>query len=221
MEGAKSVSELLRSDFEVVTLLAAQDFILGAKEKIANDVEIIEASAKELAGLGSFQSNEVAVAVAKMKLTKVPTLRPDEFGLVLDDIRDPGNLGTIVRIADWYGIRNIVASEESADFYNPKVISASMGSFCRVRVFYTSLPTYLAENKKTCYGTFMQGDNVHQVGFEKDGFIVIGNEARGISPSVESLIQHRISIPRYGVAESLNAAVATAVILDNLRRSQK
>jgi TrmH family RNA methyltransferase len=221
VEGAKSVSELLRSDFEVITVLAARDFILGIKEKITGDVEVIEVSEKELAELGSFQTNETALAVTKMKATQVPILGPDEFGLVLDDIRDPGNLGTIVRIADWYGIRNIIASEESADFYNPKVISASMGSFCRVKIFYTSLPLYLAESESARYGTFMQGDNVHQISFEKGGLIVIGNEAHGISPSIESLIHHRISIPRYGAAESLNAAVATAVILDNLRRSQK
>lgn len=219
VEGAKSVLELLRSDFEVLTVVATQDFILNRKDKIGKSVEVIEVSEKELSGLGSFQSNETAVAVARTKVNQASKLQPNEYALVLDDIRDPGNLGTIIRIADWYGIRNIVASEQSADFYNAKVISASMGSFCRVNVFYTSLTAYLMESKATLYGAFLQGNNVHQVKFEPGGLIVIGNEAHGISPSVEHFIHHRISIPRFGEAESLNAAVATAILLDNLRRS--
>ncbi len=219
VEGAKSVSELMRSDFEVLTLIATPDYLLNTKGKHNYQVEIIEVSTHELAGLGSFQSNEAVIAIARMKANHATLLQPNEYGLIVDDIRDPGNLGTIIRIADWYGIRTIVASEQSADFYNPKVISASMGSFCRVNVFYTSLPSYLAGNKQSLYGTFLQGENVHKVNFEKGGFIVIGNEAHGISTAVEHFVHHRISIPRFGEAESLNAAVATAIILDNLRRS--
>ncbi len=221
VEGAKSVLELLRSDFEIVMLVATPEFMLKYKHKMNSQIERIEASEKEVAGLGSFQSNEDVIAVARMKTNQTVRLEFDEYGLVVDDIRDPGNLGTIIRIADWYGIQHIIASEQSADFYNPKVISSSMGSFCRVNIFYTSLTAYLSKRKTTCYGTFLNGQNVHQVNFETAGLIVIGNEARGISAEVEHFIDQRISIPKFGRAESLNAAMATAVVLDNLRRSKK
>ena len=220
-EGVKSVSELLMSDFEVQTVVATSAYLLDNRSSFRNDIEIIEAGESELSGLGSFQSNQDVMAVARMKLNTAVKLQPHEFALILDDIRDPGNLGTIIRIADWYGITNIIASEQSADFYNPKVISASMGSFCRVNVFYTSLTSYLIHKERTLYGTFLDGQNVHQLNFERGGFIVIGNEAHGISPDVERFVDQRISIPRFGKAESLNAAVATSIVLDNLRRSQK
>ncbi|HJW29807.1 MAG TPA: RNA methyltransferase, partial [Saprospiraceae bacterium] len=221
VEGAKSVSELLSSDFEINCLVCTREFIASRRDDLDNRAEIIEVTEKELAGLGSFQSNESVIAIARMKANKSFTLSPKEYGLMLDDIRDPGNLGTIIRLADWYGIRNIVASEESADFYNAKVISASMGSFCRVNVYYTSLINYRKEGPSTLYGTFLKGENVHRTKFGAGGFIVVGNEAHGISKPIEDLVDHRISIPRLGGAESLNAAIATAIVLDNLRRSQE
>ena len=221
VEGAKSVGELLASDFEVLTVVATAPYMLENASKIIGQIEMIEVSEEELSVLGSFQSNQTAIAVARMKLNKAVMPLTTEYVLVLDDIRDPGNLGTIIRIADWYGIRSIIASEQSADFYNPKVITASMGSFCRVNVFYTSLTSYLAHKQGTLYGTFLDGQNVHQVNFERRGLIVIGNEAHGISQDVEHFVDKRISIPRFGKAESLNAAVATAIVLDNLSRSQK
>jgi TrmH family RNA methyltransferase len=221
VEGAKSVSELLVSDFEVLTVVASSAYLLGNRSTIRDQIEIIEADENELSGLGSFQSNQDVMAIAKMKANQEVEQHPDKYVLVLDDIRDPGNLGTIIRIADWYGITSIIASEQSADFYNPKVISASMGSFCRVNIFYTSLTSYLTQKQGTLYGAFLDGQNVHQVNFETSGFIVIGNEAHGISGDVGHFVDKRISIPRFGKAESLNAAVATAIVLDNLSRSQK
>ncbi len=221
VEGAKSVAELLRSDFEVDSLVATTDFLRQTGQQIKKGIEIIEATENELSGLGAFQSNETVVAIARMKSNQPLVLQPNEYGLMLDDIRDPGNLGTIIRIADWYGINKILASDQSADFYNSKVISASMGSFCRVNVYYTSLTPYLEKNNATLYGTFLNGVNAHQVKYGKGGFVVIGNEAHGISSSVEKFVHHRISIPRYGEAESLNAGVATAIVLDNIRRSQE
>jgi TrmH family RNA methyltransferase len=148
----------------------------------------------------------------------LPALAEHEIALILDDIRDPGNLGTIIRTADWYGIRHIIASEDTADVYNPKVISATMGSFCRTSISYTSLPAYLEGIGRPVYGAFLEGEDIHKVKFQPEAMIVIGNESRGISPEVERLIRHRITIPRIGGAESLNAAIATAIFLDNLRR---
>lgn len=221
VEGAKSVQELLQSDFEVVWVAATPAFLDAHARMIKKkEVEHVAARADELAEVGSFQTNDGALAIARFK----PNLPPkDKTGLqlVLDDIRDPGNLGTIIRTADWYGIRSIIASEETADVYNPKVISATMGSFCRVQVFYTSLVEYLPKQKLPVYGTFLEGHHVHQLLFPDSALVVIGNEARGISAEVAHWVAQKITIPKWGNAESLNAGVATGIILDNWRRSQK
>jgi RNA methyltransferase, TrmH family len=217
VEGAKSVQELLNSDFLVYQVIGTSGFLSNIKP--GKTTELIEVSEKVLEGLGEFQSNNTVVAVAGMKPNQSFDLPSPEFALVLDDIRDPGNLGTIIRTADWYGINHIIASEETADFYNPKVISATMGSFTRMAIFYTSLPEFLSKAKVKVFGAFLDGRNVHDVRFDSGGLIVIGNESRGISPDVEKFLTERITIPRFGKAESLNAAIATAVICDNIRRS--
>ena len=219
VEGAKSVLELLASDFEVVKVLGTRTFLSGFKKSVK--VELTEVSEKELDGLGEFQSNNAALAIAMMRPNEPVSVSPDEFALVLDDIRDPGNLGTIIRTADWFGIQKIVASPETADFYNPKVINSTMGSFSRIKIFYAPLTEYLAGTRHKIYGTYLDGKNVHEVKFGAGGLIVIGNESRGISADIEKYITDKITIPKYGKAESLNAAIATAVICDNVRRSQK
>jgi len=216
IEGAKSVEELLTSDFEVVKLLGTPDFLNNLKTPAKG--EVLEVSQKTLESLGDFQSNRSALAIARLKPNEPIKVGPNEFGLVLDDIRDPGNLGTIIRTADWYGISKIIVSPETADFYNSKVISATMGSFTRVKIFYTDLPSFLGEAGLPVYGAFLNGRDVHAVGFDSSGLIVIGSESHGISPDLHDLISTRITIPRYGRAESLNAAIATAVICDNMRR---
>jgi len=222
VEGAKSVEELLKSDFELLNLFATNEFIEKNESRLKKrSIEISEVKESELDSLGAFQTNASALAIARMKKNQVPRLDSEEYALILDDVRDPGNLGTIIRTADWYGITNVIASEETADFYNPKVISATMGSFCRVNVFYTSLSEFLPTVTTPVYGTFLNGLNIHTLSFAKGGFIVIGNEANGISEEIEKLVTHKITIPTFGKAESLNAGVATAIILDNLRRSKK
>ena len=215
------MSELLTSDFEIVWMAGTENFIRSNEKRIqSKNIEVAIASERELEQLGSFQTNDAAVAVAKMKPNVSPNLK-NEFGLVLDDLRDPGNVGTIIRTADWYGIKNIIASEETADFYNPKTISATMGSFCRMKVFYTDLPEFLSKNAVPVFGTFMNGNDVHQTDFGTNGLIVIGNESNGISNEVSKFVNHRITIPKIGGAESLNAAIAAGIVLDNVFRSKK
>jgi TrmH family RNA methyltransferase len=221
VEGAKSVSELLTSDFEVLWLAGTENFLEANERQFLNrKMEVIATSENELQQLGSFQTNDGALAIAKIKSNEAPILK-NEFCLVLDDLRDPGNVGTIIRTADWYGIKNIIASEETADFYNPKTISATMGSFCRINFFYAELPEFLSLNPVPIYGAFMNGVDVHQIDFEQSGLIVIGNESNGISDKVAKFVNHRITIPRIGKAESLNAAIATGIILDNVYRLKK
>lgn len=217
IEGAKSVQELLASDFEVLKLIGTAEFLSGLKTPVTGEVIEVKDSAME--GLGLYETNRSALAVARLKPNTPITVSHSEYALVLDDIRDPGNLGTIIRTADWYGIRKIIASPETADFYNPKVISATMGSFTRVNIFYTALTGYLSRADLPIYGAFLEGKDIHEVSFARGGLMVIGSESHGISQELTALVSERITIPRYGGAESLNAAIATAIICDNLRRN--
>jgi RNA methyltransferase, TrmH family len=222
VEGAKSVEELLKSEFDISLVVVSEALAIRWDKLLSKSNAGIEvANEAELTAMGSFQTNTSALAVAKIKPAQRPILQAIEFALVLDDVRDPGNLGTIIRTADWYGVRNIIVSEETADFYNPKVISASMGSFCRVNVFYTSLGEFLSSNMLPVYGTFLNGADIHKQQFAGGGLLVIGNEANGISSDVEKYVTHKITIPRLGKSESLNAGVATAIVLDNVMRLKK
>ena len=216
VEGAKTVQELLASDFEVLRLFATEKFV--SENVIPSQVDLSLVRETELENVGGFQTNNAALAIARMKPNQLNTITPDAFVLVLDDIRDPGNLGTIIRTADWYGISQIVASNETADFYNAKVITSTMGSFTRVNIFYTDLEDFLSREKRNVYGAYLEGKNVHQETFDRGGFVLIGNESHGISPALEKFVTHKITIPRFGNAESLNAGIATAVICDNIRR---
>src|SRR5258706_3468148 len=221
VEGAKSVSELLDSDFEVTWLAASESFLHANEKRIQKkNIEVVAATERELEHLGTFQTSDAAVAIAKLRPNESPNVK-NEFCLVLDDLRDPGNGGTIIRTADWYGIKTIVASDETADFYNPKTISATMGSFCRVKIFYVNLQDFFSKNSLPVFGTFMNGEDIHQINFGKSGMIVIGNESSGISAQVSKFVNHRITIPKIGGAESLNAAMATGIVLDNVFRSKK
>lgn len=221
VEGSKSVAELLLADFEVLWLAGTEQFLEQNERLLRKLPEVMEAREEELAAAGSFQTNDGALAIAKMKPNLSFSLAEDEIALVLDDIRDPGNLGTIIRTADWFGVTHIIASEETADFYNPKVLSATMGSFCRIQMYYTALEPYLVAARKPIYGTFLEGTDMHQLHFHGGGLIVIGNESNGISPKIEKLVSQKITIARYGKAESLNAAIATGIILSSVRQSKK
>ena len=212
VEGAKSVRELLSSDFETIMLLGTTDFL--SVNNVGNRVEVIEVTEKELSGLGEFQTNDAALAVVRMKPNEDLKVKEDEFALVLDDIRDPGNLGTIIRTADWFGINSIIASSETADFYSPKVISATMGSFTRIKIFYTNLEEYLQQTKQPVFGAYLDGVDIHRTTFGKGGLILIGNESNGIHPGLEKLVTGKFTIPKFGNAESLNAAIAVGIICD-------
>jgi RNA methyltransferase, TrmH family len=219
VQGEKSVLEVINSSFQVQELFATADFAERNKPALDRFTgTIILVTENELALVGEYSTNDAALAIVEMPGNNSFEIRPDEFALMLDDIRDPGNLGTIIRTADWYGITKIIASEETADVYNSKVIQSSMGSFTRTQIFSTNLSSYLQRNKQPVYGTFLTGDDVHKLTFSSGGIIVIGNEANGISAEVEKFVTQRITIPQYGKAESLNAAIATAVVLDNIRR---
>lgn len=220
VEGTKNVTELLNSNFEISHILYTTKFADEQPNALSEfKGESFLVTPNVLQSAGSFQSNDSALAVAKIIANKLPIIPKNELILVLDDVRDPGNLGTIIRIADWYGINNIVCSSESADFYNPKVLNSSMGSFARVNVSYTDIYSYLLQVKLPIYGAFLDGENIHHSKLSPVGVVVMGNESNGISDQVGALVTNRITIPRFGNAESLNVAIATAIICDNFNRS--
>lgn len=199
----------MRSNFEVIHVLAAKG---NPNISIRLGVETEFVSEGDLATIGSFQTNDSVLAVARMKEPTPVTLGISPV-LVLDDIRDPGNFGTIIRTADWFGFKEIVASNTSVDFYNPKVIAATMGSFCRVNVFYADLQSAFGSKDLPIFGSFLDGAPLSKVSFGKNPIVVVGNESTGISAEVERLIKTRVTIPGKGKADSLNAAVAAGILM--------
>jgi TrmH family RNA methyltransferase len=162
------------------------------------------------------------MAIVEKKKELQPLVYTDKSTLLLDGIQDPGNLGTIIRTADWFGIDQIVVSEDTASWYNPKVIQSTMGSCFRVNILSMDLETLLASNAKSknklpVYGALLNGKSMHEINWEPSNFILIGNESKGIRENLMPFISHPISIPRTGEAESLNAAVATGIILANAK----
>lgn len=221
VEGAKNVAELLASDFEVKHLFITEKFLLEYGDQLPLGFEYTLCAEKELINMGTFQSNEFALAVASMKKSD-QALPLENVALAVDDVQDPGNLGTIIRIADWYGIQNIFASQGTADFYNPKVINASMGSFARVKVQYLDLSDFFERNKASkIYGAYLEGKNIHRIKPEFPAIILLGSESTGINEDLMPYINEKITIPRFGKAESLNVAMSTAVICDNFFRLYK
>ena len=213
-EGVKVVQELLHSNFELQDLFTTkQDFLTVPKDKVH---AISEAELKKISVLTTPNT-----CLAVFKIPKAKEMVEKGLIVALDDVRDPGNLGTIIRLCDWFGIETLFCSEESVDIYNPKVVQATMGSISRVNVVYGNLETFLASAKLPIFGTFMDGKNIYQEKLPNEGIIIMGNEANGISASVEKLVSERIAIPRFGnlqVTESLNVATATAIILSEFKR---
>ncbi|WP_142785378.1 TrmH family RNA methyltransferase [Changchengzhania lutea] len=211
-EGFKTIKELLQSHFILHGLYTTETFNIDAKEAFL----ISEADLKRISFLST---PNMALAVFK-----IPEPKPiDESKLIvaLDAVRDPGNLGTIIRLCDWFGISDLVCSRETVDCFNPKVIQATMGSITRVNINYVDLEIFLKETDMPSYGAFMEGEVVYNKVLGDRGVLVMGNEANGISKAIETLIQEKISIPRFGktkATESLNVATATAILLSEFKR---
>ena len=219
VEGEKNVVELLTTRHPINFIAATHTFI-NTYSSLIKGTQIHEASENDLKSTGTLKSNNAAIAIVPIVEPKEPIWDSERYAIVLDQINDPGNLGTIIRLADWYGIKNIIASPETTELYNPKVINASKGSFLRVNIFYKDLPAFFKSNPKKIIGTFMDGKSVHNYSWPDEGYIVLGNESHGVSSEIEALVSDKITIPKFGGAESLNVAIATAIICDNLVRSK-
>ena len=223
-EGPKVVGDLMNK--EKPRLIVALDSWLSSQH-IDSSVEVCSVTDEELRKVSFLQHPQDVVAL-------FPTLDnedvlPDaskELVLALDGVQDPGNLGTIIRIADWFGISHIVCSPNTADVYNPKVIQATMGSIARVTLHYTDLQIFIKSQNSdvAVYGTLLDGNNIYKETLSQNGIIVMGNEGNGISPEIRALVNHRILIPNYPegreTAESLNVAIATAITCAEFRRTK-
>lgn len=219
VEGEKSLAEVLQSDWEVELVLATTEFIIHYSAiKNKRNSRIIEADRELLRKSGTLASNDAGIAVVKIPGKQKYTEPTDRLVLAVENLQDPGNLGTLLRIADWYGLKEILLSAGSVDVYNPKVIQASMGSFLRINVYYSDLEPLLRRRSIPLAGTFPDGQNIHESDLPEEGYILLGNESKGISDELSGLVDLKLAVPRYGGAESLNVAVAAAVVLDNFKR---
>ena len=211
--------EILNSRYKINILLATKRFLEIYRHEIpGKQLEVIELSQTELEKAGSLKTNNGAIAVVEMQ----PETDLDENNIsilpVFDNLQDPGNLGTIIRTCDWYGLDTLVLSGNSVDVYNPKVIQASMGSFTRINVIYRDLRSFLNQTRIPVIGTRLDGEDIYSFSWPERAIIIFGNESKGISDDLDPYIKTAVSIPRFGSAESLNVGVATAVVLDNIYR---
>lgn len=212
VEGNKTIKEIPLSRYKIQEIFTTNPSELGI-----DGVKIIEISDSELKKISFLQHPKDSVAVCELLEPKF--LADVPIQLVLDGIQDPGNLGTIIRLADWFGIEQIICSEDTVDFYNPKVIQASMGSFLRVNITYQNIENYLQNSTAAIIGTDMDGENFYQFDFPEKFNLILGNEGNGIRPNIEQLLTHKITIPRFGKSkstESLNVSMAAGIILGQI-----
>jgi TrmH family RNA methyltransferase len=213
VEGIKGVTEFLNSDFKLHKLYTTKQ-IFSAPE-----YQIVEISENELHKISALKNPNTALAVFEIPKSKSVNL--DGLIVALDDVRDPGNLGTIIRLCDWYGVTNLVCSLNTVDCYNSKVVQATMGSLTRVNIVYKDLSKFMTNYKGEVYGAYMDGENIYSADLPNEGIIVLGNEANGISDAITTLVNRRLTIPQFGKGkdtESLNVANATAIALSEFRR---
>lgn len=221
VEGLKSVSEFISSDYQIHSLYATAE----AKAKMINlphNLKCIEVDASEFQKISQLTTPQGILALVYLPISKTMNWEKlrHQHSLVLDDIQDPGNLGTIIRTAEWFGIQQIICSVGTVDAYNPKVVQATMGSLARIEITYTDLSAILSDANIPSYGALLEGHSIYDTDFGDAGLIVMGNEGNGISKDIINKIDHIVTIPRIGKAESLNVAVATTIFCSELARQQ-
>ena len=220
VEGYKSVSEFANSAYHINTIYhtnAIAPKLLNLSQKI-NFEEISVNNIEKISALTTPPDIIAVVKIPQWPAIQYSTLQK-KFSLVLDGIQDPGNMGTIIRTADWFGIENIICSEDCVDVYNPKVVQATMGSLSRINVHYTDIASVIYEVKLPVFGALLDGENIYNTNFGTEGLIVMGNEGNGLRPDIIKLVSKAITIPRAGKAESLNVAIATAIFCSEINRN--
>ncbi len=220
VEGIKSVTEFIHSDYTIDTIFCTANVIphLANLSQTVKLHQINEAGLKKISTL-SAPRQIVALIKSPLEITIDKNTLKNSFTLALDGIQDPGNLGTIIRTADWFGFKHIICSPDTVEAYNPKVVQATMGSLSRMKMSYTNLPNFLKSVEIPVYGALLNGRSVYNTAFKNEGIIVLGNEGQGITEEVLKYINHPITIPRFGEAESLNVAISAAIFCSEIKRN--
>ncbi len=228
-EGHKLVVDLLNTSCTAHTLIATDDWLAANASLVGNKQELITASLDEIKKVSTLKSPPSVIGIFEQKNTdySIESLT-NQLCLLLDEIQDPGNLGTIVRLADWFGIQHVFCSRNCADIYNPKTIQSTMGAISRVNIHYIDTVDFLTDYTRLAlpiYGTFLDGTNIYQQELSNQGLIIMGNEGKGISKAVENFVNQRLFIPSFPAdiptSESLNVSVATAITCAEFRRQAK
>jgi TrmH family RNA methyltransferase len=217
IEGIKSIKEFIHSNYQINTIYYDPTYFQSLPKFPAN-IKLFEVNNVELAKISTLQAPQGILAIVNTPLAQKLShnLLKGKFSLVLDDVQDPGNLGTIIRTADWFGIDQIICSEQTVEAYNPKTVQSTMGSLARMNIFYTNLDELLRDVKLPVFGALLTGNNIYDVNWGAEGLILLGNEGHGISENLIKKITIPVTIPRIGQAESLNVAVSAAIFCSEI-----
>jgi TrmH family RNA methyltransferase len=220
IEGIKSLLEFNNSRYQIQSIYYLPQY-QSLLPKLAPNIELFEVNNAELSKISTLQAPPGLLALLRIPKESVSDHRVlrDTYSIALDGVQDPGNLGTIIRTADWFGFKNVICSENTVEVYNPKTVQATMGSLARVNVFYVNLPNYLSEATIPVYAAMLSGKNLFEVKWQKEGILVLGNEGQGISSQVADTVANAITIPRIGAAESLNVSISGAIICAEISRN--
>jgi len=220
VEGNKSVTEFANSPYQIEAIYhttAIDPKLL----KLSGKINFSEISLNDLEKISSLKSPQEVIAL--VKIPALPILNAaalkGKFAIALDGIQDPGNMGTIIRTADWFGIQHIICSADTVDVYNPKVVQATMGSLAHISIYYVELTEFLESINIPLFGALLDGSNIYKTDFGTEGLIIMGNEGNGLRPEIVKLVQKAVTIPRGGNAESLNVGIATAIFCSEIKRN--
>jgi TrmH family RNA methyltransferase len=220
IEGIKSIVEFIQSNHQVHSIyyLSQNRSLLPT---LSANIKLFEVNNAELDKISTLQTPQGILALVHTPMQPVLQLNTfkNAFSLVLDGVQDPGNMGTIIRTADWFGFQNIICSNNCVEIYNPKTVQATMGSLSRVNVFYEDLPSILKDLNLPIFGAVLDGTSIYQTDWGKEGLVILGNEGQGITPEIMKLITHPVTIPRIGAAESLNVAISAAILCADISRN--
>ncbi|MFN0276797.1 MAG: TrmH family RNA methyltransferase [Chitinophagales bacterium] len=219
IEGDKIVKEAIATEYPLKLIAATQSWLAHNAAVIPKQVEVVETTEQEIAKASNLQTPQPVIAIASQRETNRVVRNELSWEIALDNINDPGNFGTIIRSADWFGVKNVFCSHDCVDVFNPKVIQASMGSVFRVEVAYVDLKNFLSSASQKKYAATLNGTSLYELKKIEPGILLVGNESHGINEELGKFCEEKITIPKTGGAESLNAAVACSIILSHVVRS--
>lgn len=220
VEGLKSILEFTNSDY-IIDSVYYTEKLMPKLSNLSRNIKFHELSFEELSKISTLSTPQAILALVKIPEQVVMNTDKlkNSFHIALDGVQDPGNLGTIIRTADWFDLKTIICSKDTAEVYNPKVVQASMGSLARMTIIYTDLGDFLKSTKLPVFGALLNGKSIYETDFGKEGIILLGNEGNGVSTDLLQQIKYSVTIPRFGEAESLNVAISASIFCSEIRRN--